>query len=118
MHNNFVEMVKKEAGIELEVISSKEEARLSVVGCLPLLNRNIKRVLVFDIGGGEFDHHQIDALKRENGITYSSFGLLWKEFGRDFLTKRGIDNVEDVFNTFDKDLIEGYNDYVGFLINY
>jgi len=48
----FVEMAKKEAGIELEVISSKEEARLSVVGCLPLLNRTIKRVLVFDIGGG------------------------------------------------------------------
>ena len=48
----FVEMAKREAGIELEVISSKEEARLSVVGCLPLLNRNIKRVLVFDIGGG------------------------------------------------------------------
>ena len=50
--SQFVEMVKQEAGIELEVISSKEEARLSVVGCLPLLNRNIKRVLVFDIGGG------------------------------------------------------------------
>ena len=48
----FVEMAKREAGINLEVISSKEEARLSVVGCLPLLNRNIKRVLVFDIGGG------------------------------------------------------------------
>ena len=48
----FVEMAKNSAGIELEVISSKEEARLSVVGCLPLLNRNIKRVLVFDIGGG------------------------------------------------------------------
>ena len=48
----FAEMAKREAGIELEVISSKEEARLSVVGCLPLLNRNIKSVLVFDIGGG------------------------------------------------------------------
>lgn len=48
----FVDMVKRDTGIELEVISSKEEARLSVVGCLPLLNRNIKRVLVFDIGGG------------------------------------------------------------------
>jgi len=48
----FVDMVKRETGLELEVISSKEEARLSVVGCLPLLNRSIKRVLVFDIGGG------------------------------------------------------------------
>ena len=48
----FLEMVKKEAGINLEIISSKEESRLAVVGCVPLLNRNIKRMLVFDIGGG------------------------------------------------------------------
>ena len=48
----FVDLVKKEAGINLEVISSKEESRLAVVGCVPLLNRNIKRMLVFDIGGG------------------------------------------------------------------
>ena len=44
-------------------------------------------VLVYDIGRGKFDHHQIDALKRDNGITYCSLGLLWKEFGQDFLTK-------------------------------
>lgn len=48
----FVDLVKREAGINLEVISSKEESRLAVVGCVPLLNRNIKRMLVFDIGGG------------------------------------------------------------------
>lgn len=48
----FVELVKKEAAIDLEIISSKEESRLAVVGCVPLLNRNIKRMLVFDIGGG------------------------------------------------------------------
>lgn len=48
----FVELVKKEAGLDLEIISSKEESRLAVVGCVPLLNRNIKRMLVFDIGGG------------------------------------------------------------------
>jgi uncharacterized UPF0160 family protein len=63
-------------------------------------------VLVYDVGRGKFDHHQPDALKRENGITYSSFGLLWKEFGKDFLIKRGIYNVEDVFNGIDKDFIE------------
>ncbi len=48
----FVQKVKEETKIDIEVISSKEEARLSVVGCLPLLNRRLKRVLVFDIGGG------------------------------------------------------------------
>lgn len=63
--------------------------------------------LVYDVGRREFDHHQIDALKRDNGITYCSFGLLWKKFGRDFLIKRGIDFVEEVFEGIDKDLIEG-----------
>lgn len=48
----FLEQVKKETGLLLETISSQEEARLAVVGCIPLLARNIKRALIFDIGGG------------------------------------------------------------------
>ena len=48
----FMEQVKRETGLNIEIISSKEESRLAVVGCVPLLNRNIKRMLVFDIGGG------------------------------------------------------------------
>ncbi len=48
----FLDLVKKETGLTIETISSKEESRLAVVGCIPLLNRNIKRALVFDIGGG------------------------------------------------------------------
>ncbi len=48
----FEEAVKKETKLNMEVISSKEEARLAVVGCMPLLSRTIKRALVFDIGGG------------------------------------------------------------------
>ena len=48
----FMAEVKKQTGLNLEIISSQEEARLAVVGCVPLLNRNLKRVLVFDIGGG------------------------------------------------------------------
>lgn len=37
--------------------------------------------IVFDIGYGEFDHHQIDSRVRENGIPYAAFGLLWETFG-------------------------------------
>lgn len=48
----FLELVKKETNLDIEIISSHEEARLAVVGCVPLLNRHIKRALVFDIGGG------------------------------------------------------------------
>ena len=63
-------------------------------------------VMIYDVGRGKFDHHQPDAAKRENGITYSSFGLLWKEFGRDFLIKKNIFDIEEVFTEFDKDFVE------------
>jgi uncharacterized UPF0160 family protein len=48
--------------------------------------------LAFDIGLGEFDHHQADNEVRENGIPYASFGKLWKAFAPelygDEITKR------------------------------
>ncbi len=44
--------VKRQTGLNLEIISSQEESRLAVIGCMPLLKRNVKRALVFDIGGG------------------------------------------------------------------
>ena len=62
--------------------------------------------IIYDIGRGKFDHHQLDAVKRENGILYSSVGLLWKEFGREYLQKQDFDHVEEMFIGIDKDLIE------------
>lgn len=39
-------------------------------------------VVVYDIGGGKFDHHQRGGNgARPNGVPYASCGLLWKEFG-------------------------------------
>ena len=37
--------------------------------------------IVFDIGFGEFDHHQQDREVRDNQIPYAAFGLLWKKYG-------------------------------------
>ena len=36
--------------------------------------------IVFDIGYGQFDHHQSDKRVRTNGIPYAAFGLLWKKY--------------------------------------
>ncbi len=48
----FLQRVKLQTGIELEIISTKEEARLALAGCAPLLDHDIPHALVFDIGGG------------------------------------------------------------------
>lgn len=48
----FIERVKKETGIMLDVISPKEEARLAVMGCHALLEPGEGPALIFDIGGG------------------------------------------------------------------
>lgn len=37
--------------------------------------------LVFDIGGGRFDHHMKNGPVRPNGVPYAAFGLLWRELG-------------------------------------
>ena len=48
----FVERVRHETGIALEMISAGEEARLAVLGCHQLLSPGDGPALVFDIGGG------------------------------------------------------------------
>jgi exopolyphosphatase/guanosine-5'-triphosphate,3'-diphosphate pyrophosphatase len=48
----FLARVREEVGLEIEIISSAEEARLVVAGCAPLLNPRIPYAIVFDIGGG------------------------------------------------------------------
>ena len=63
--------------------------------------------LVYDVGRGKFDHHQIDRQVRENNIPYCSLGLLWKEYGLDFLEKRGVEYASEVHQAIDKDFIEG-----------
>lgn len=48
----FLDRVQAETGLELEIISTGEEARLSVAGCSPLFDGKCANALVFDIGGG------------------------------------------------------------------
>ncbi len=48
----FIERVRRETGIVLDIISPKEEARLAVMGCHALLEPGQGPALIFDIGGG------------------------------------------------------------------
>jgi exopolyphosphatase / guanosine-5'-triphosphate,3'-diphosphate pyrophosphatase len=48
----FIERVRLETGIMLDIISPKEEARLAVMGCHALLEAGAGPAMIFDIGGG------------------------------------------------------------------
>lgn len=48
----FVEQVKNECGINLEVIDGVEEARLNLIGALANADKEKPYVVVYDIGGG------------------------------------------------------------------
>lgn len=69
--------------------------------------KNIKpNAIVFDIGRGKFDHHQKGRNGvRENGIHYSSAGLIWKEYGMHIC--KNTPDPEFVWKMIDQDLIQG-----------
>jgi exopolyphosphatase/guanosine-5'-triphosphate,3'-diphosphate pyrophosphatase len=48
----FSERVRRETGLDLEIITRGTEARLAALGCAPLADPQAEGVLVFDIGGG------------------------------------------------------------------
>lgn len=62
--------------------------------------------IVYDIGGGKFDHHGANPKKRSDGITYCGFGLLWQDLGLQYLEKLNLDNKEDIFKVFDNLFVE------------
>lgn len=48
----FLRRVEQDLGLKFEVISAEAEARLSVLGCASLLERDTDYAMVVDIGGG------------------------------------------------------------------
>ena len=64
------------------------------------------KTIIYDIGKGKFDHHQTDARIRDTGIKYSSFGLLFEEYGLSYLKKLKLKNTKAIYNYLVKDFIE------------
>lgn len=53
--------------------------------------------LVFDIGRGQYDHHQKDSRVRENGVPYAAFGLLWEALGTEILGEELAEKFDESF---------------------
>ncbi|MGI8705383.1 MAG: Ppx/GppA phosphatase family protein [Sphingomicrobium sp.] len=58
----FIDRVRRETGIALEIIEPAEEARLAMLGCHKLLEPGDGPALIFDIGGGSTELVLIDQM--------------------------------------------------------
>jgi exopolyphosphatase/guanosine-5'-triphosphate,3'-diphosphate pyrophosphatase len=56
----FVDEAARRTGLHLNIISPREEAQLSVAGCLNLLDRSARAALVLDVGGGSTELSWLD----------------------------------------------------------
>ncbi|MBB5721048.1 uncharacterized UPF0160 family protein [Loktanella ponticola] len=65
--------------------------------------------IIYDVGGDFdadaqiFDHHQRPSPLREDEQPYSSFGLIWAHYGRDYLAAMNVpeDDIDAIHTTFD-----------------
>lgn len=65
--------------------------------------------IIFDVGGTYdaeaqiFDHHQRPGPMREDGQPFSSFGLIWAHYGREYLAAMDVpaDDIEAIHAKFD-----------------
>jgi uncharacterized UPF0160 family protein len=69
--------------------------------------------IIYDVGGlydaeaKIFDHHQRGAPLRDDGQPYSSFGLVWKHYGRDYLAASNVPDmhIEAIHAAFDTSFV-------------
>jgi exopolyphosphatase/guanosine-5'-triphosphate,3'-diphosphate pyrophosphatase len=113
--SNFVNLVKRETGLDLEIIDPAEEARLAVVSCAPHLRDDSDQLLIVDIGGGSTELVwldlstiaprnraralvDLDLNKRgKAGCEMSAFIMNWKS------VPLGVATLKDMFGDVDDD---------------
>ncbi|WP_386626072.1 MYG1 family protein [Sulfitobacter geojensis] len=69
--------------------------------------------IIYDVGGAYdseaqiFDHHQRPSPLREDGQPYSSFGLIWAQYGRDYLAALSVpaQDIDAVHTKFDSKFV-------------
>ncbi len=63
---NFLDRVRDETGLNLEIVDRATEARLAVSGCGSLVDHNADGVVLFDIGGGSSELALLDVSKKRS----------------------------------------------------
>jgi len=101
---DFLRQVAAETGMEIDIITTEDEATLAFSGCASLLTGSAKQAVVFDIGGGSTELMWVDV---ENGKTITD----WLSVGY------GVMNLSDKFGGSNLADI-AFNDMVGTLLSH
>lgn len=88
---------------QAELVRSRDKSWIT-----PALDR-----IIYDVGGQYdaqaqiFDHHQRPNPLREDGQPYSSFGLIWAQYGRDYLSAMDVpdQDVDPIHGSFDRGFV-------------
>ncbi len=78
---SFMNYIRRETGLKMEIIKPEEEARLAVVSCAPLVSTRTEQLLVVDIGGGStelvwLDLSKVPPLERPRSIMRMGRGFV------------------------------------------
>ncbi len=104
-HNGTFHADEVFASIVLMGISDKDDLKIHRTSEVP---EGINAI-VYDVGLGEFDHHQSGGNgSREDGIKYASFGLIWRRFGKEYLQKIGVEeiHIDDTWKKIEEAIVE------------
>lgn len=91
------------------IILSKVLKKVKLARIMTLPEEIDNKFIIYDIGEGKYDHHQIEKNeKRKNKIEFATCGLIWRDFGKEMLKKYKLKEVEiDIlYKKIDKDLIQ------------
>ncbi|WP_366553507.1 Ppx/GppA phosphatase family protein [Aquibaculum sediminis] len=108
----FLDRVRQETGLDLEVITTAEEAELAYHGCAPLFEPERPHVLVLDIGGGSTEvcwlerdkGEAIGRLRRSLSLPFGVVTLAERHGGRDvseMVYRRMMAQVTEALHSFD-----------------
>lgn len=79
-----------------------------ILARVPEINEILNnKAIVYDIGGGKYDHHQFGGNgTHENGVKNAACGLIWKAYGKELLKKYNIEKIDDIWEYIDNNLIQ------------
>ena len=103
--HEFIRRVRDEAGIDIELISGQEEARLAAAGVLDSIKIRGKRLVILDIGGGSTEYIFLDSdigmevITASMGVVHLSEKFIDTDVPTPAAIKNISDHIENVINS-------------------